>query len=179
MIDTGIAVRYARAFYELARENGGLAEAAEDMAALARIFREVEGVKSYCLRREAGGKEDLELLRAAFFPYIGEPARRLLQTAVQNGRTAMLPFLPDAFQRVTDREENIQAVLIETAVEGGSDIADNAVRALAARTGRNVRIEFRVVPEILGGMRIYMDSRLIDLSTAHRLSQLRRWIKGV
>ncbi len=177
MTESGLAVRYARALYETARESSSLKEAAADISALAGIFSQVEGVREYCLRGDNGRNEGIEFCRIAFAPYVSELAERLLEAAVRNGRIAILPLLPDAFQQVADREEGITPVLVDTAFDPGNDLAERLDPLFETLAGRSVRVEYRHRPEILGGVRILMNSKLIDMSTAHRLQEMRRWLK--
>ncbi len=180
MTESGLAVRYTRALYEIGRESAALKDAEEDMIVLGRIFADVSGVREYCLKGEKGRngkKESLEFCRIAFFPYVGDLTRRLIETAVQNGRITVLPYFPDAYRKVADQEEGVTHVLVDTAFDAGSELTESLKPVLKGLAGENVRVEYRYKPEILGGVKILMNSKLIDMSTAYRLQEMRRWLK--
>ena len=177
MIDTGVAFRYARALYELARERGLSGEAVRDMAALERIFAEIPEARGFCLRERDNRKSEWDFLEIALLPYVGGLTGETLKAAVRNGRVGILPFLAGAYAAVRERYEDTMRVLLETAREPEADAVEDVRAAMARRTGKSVDMETAVVPSLLGGLRISWDSRLIDLSAASRLKRMRAWIK--
>ena len=178
MTDTGIAVRYARALYETAAEQGTAAEMAEDMAAMEQILAEVPQIRSYCLRERERHTAELEFIDIAFVPYVGELTGRLLHMAVLNGRLAAIPFIPQAYREIAERAAGTVHVVVEVAQEPEPGLLERIEAKMRGRTGREIRLELRVTPEIQGGIRISWDSRLIDMSVSARLRQMRRWIKA-
>jgi F-type H+-transporting ATPase subunit delta len=49
---------------------------------------------------------------------------------------------------------------------------------LASKLGREVRLQVQVDPGVLGGLTIRYGDRLVDVSVASRLQQLRRALAG-
>ncbi len=178
MIDTGVAFRYARALYELATEQNLAARVTEDMLTLERLFEEIPEALHFCRRERDNRKAELEFIEIAFIPNVGELTSETLKTAIRNGRIGILPFLPKAFREIRDRSENTLRVLVETAHEPGIKIIEQIQASMARRTGKRIEMETDVIPEILGGVRISWDSRLIDLSAASQLKRMRAWIKS-
>ncbi len=179
MIDTGVAFRYARALYDLAREQDRSDQVVEDMAVLRRLFSEIPELRRYCLRQRKrdSSASEREFAEIALLPYLGDLTGRTVAVAIRNGRIGILPFLPAAYRTVSDRSEGTVRVLLETAREPASEIVEQVRASMERRTGKRVRMETAVTPEILGGVRISWDSRLIDLSAAFRLKRMRAWIK--
>ena len=178
MIDTGIAFRYARALFELAQERNLSAEAAEDMATLKRILDEVPQARRFCLRERDNRIAEMEFVEIALLPHVSDLTGETLKTAIRNGRIGILPFLPGAYRSVQDLYEDTRRVLLETAVAAEPGLARRVEEAMERRLGKHVELELRTAPEIIGGLRISWNSRLIDLSAATRLKQMRSWIKS-
>jgi len=58
----------------------------------------------------------------------------------------------------------------------GLRTAQRLARDLSSQLGKDVRLESRVDPEILGGLVLQVGDRLTDASVAARLDQLRRQV---
>ena len=63
---------------------------------------------------------------------------------------------------------------IESATGLEAEVVTSLRQQIAALSGREVFIEPRVDPELIGGLRMIVDSRVIDGSTKSRLERLRR-----
>ncbi len=173
MSGIGVAVRYATALLEVAAEQRLTASVEADIRSMRRILAEVPGVREYCLRLRPRRELDMTLVETAFVPYLGELTANTLRTAVRNGRVAALPFIPDAFERVAARRSDTVAVSLETARPADPELLRSVEARMSRRTGRTVALRARVVPELLGGMRITWENRVLDLSAAGRAKKLR------
>ena len=82
-------------------------------------------------------------------------------------------------REVHERGEGIMRIQVETATQ--LETAEQAAlwEKLEATTGRTVIMEPRVIPEILGGVRLIVDSRVVDGSIRHRLDRLKKELKTV
>jgi F-type H+-transporting ATPase subunit delta len=61
---------------------------------------------------------------------------------------------------------------VESAERLSDDIKDGVLKDLKARYGDDVTSEFKVVPDLLGGMRVRVGSDIWDGSVKTRLDQL-------
>jgi F-type H+-transporting ATPase subunit delta len=112
-------------------------------------------------------------VETAFVPYVGKLTANTLRTAVRNGRIEALPLIPDAYARVAAQKSRTVVVTLETAVPADAGLLKTVEQRMSRRTGKTVSLETRVVAELLGGMRITWDDRVIDLSIAGRARKLR------
>lgn len=173
MTDTGIAVRYARALYESAREQDILNVAVEDVSTLEHVLQEIPQIADFCRQERDSRSAELELLNLAFFPYVSEMTNNLLRALLRNGRIEVLPHLPAAFHRVEDLHNDIMRVSVEVAREPESDLVEKVEKKLVDRLGSKVEVEWVIKPELIGGIRIGWDNKRIDMSAAHRLRQMK------
>jgi F-type H+-transporting ATPase subunit delta len=178
MSSSGIALRYARALYDVAAADGSLDVVSGDVAALERILREAPQIKHFCLQERDDRGKELAVVEIAFLPYVGPRTARTIELAVRNGRIGILPYLPLAFRTIQERSSDTVRVLLEAAQEPQAELVAQVESTMRRRIGSAIRLDVQVVPELLGGMRIRWDNRVIDLSVASRLKQLRAWIKS-
>ncbi len=76
------------------------------------------------------------------------------------------------YQRLVRLEVEQHQALIESAVELDQATADQLVANLKAKYGADLSTEFRVTPELLGGVRIKIGSDVFDSSVRERLNRL-------
>ena len=76
------------------------------------------------------------------------------------------------YQRLVRLEVEQHQALIESAVELDQATSGQLVANLKAKYGADLSTEFRVTPELLGGIRIKIGSDVFDSSIRERLSRL-------
>ena len=76
------------------------------------------------------------------------------------------------YQRLIRLETEKRHVVIESATQLNSALANQIVTNLRARYGEDLTIEFRTNPELLGGLRIKIGDDVWDGSVKNRLRKL-------
>ncbi|HSI14227.1 MAG TPA: ATP synthase F1 subunit delta [Chthoniobacter sp.] len=76
------------------------------------------------------------------------------------------------FQRLVRLEVAKHHAVIESAVELDEDMTKQLTSSLKAKYGKDLSTEFKVSPELLGGLRIKVGSDVIDGSVRERLNRL-------
>ncbi len=77
------------------------------------------------------------------------------------------------YARLLRLESEKLEALIESAIELGAQTGNDLVNDLRAKYGGDLNAEFRVNPELLGGMRVKVGSDVWDGSVRARLNQLK------
>lgn len=77
-----------------------------------------------------------------------------------------------AFQRLIRLELEKRHAVVESAVELTQSLKDDVLKNLKSRYGDDVTSDFKVVPELLGGMRVRVGSDIWDGSVRTRLDRL-------
>jgi F-type H+-transporting ATPase subunit delta len=86
----------------------------------------------------------------------------------------ILPGITDQYQELLDAQQGIERAEAVTAIPLDDDEQRRVTEMLSAMSGRDVRLTTRVDAEILGGMIIRIDDRVMDGSTRSRLQAMRR-----
>lgn len=175
----GLAGRYATALYELAHDSNALDQVAGDLARLKSLI--------------AGSADTRHLLASPLIPRaqqakalaaiaakagLGDIARRFVGVVASNRRAAALVHCIEAFENEAARRrgEIIAEVVSATPL---SQAQVNAISAaIPGGTSGKVRLNLRVDPKLLGGLRVKVGSRLVDASLAAKLSRLQLAMKG-
>lgn len=167
------AKRYARAAFDLARQDGDLQRWRRRLEALAEVLavpelaaalrnRGVPTETRAALLREAGGRD------------LDKQALNLAVLLLENRRLEYADEILTEFDALADEAEGRIRARAVTAVELGDDERRRLEQDLATRFGGKVRLETQVDPEILGGLVLRIGDRLVDASVRTRLQQLRR-----
>ena len=172
MIVDAVSARYTGALYGLAKRKGALDDVSRDIAALAaEVARPATRGLLFNPRIER------EVKRAQLAPALG-PAHPLTKNFVNllldKGREQVLKNLAAAWKRLSLDERGAIEGRIESARPlDPADVARLA-SSLSAGLGRTLTLENRVVPELVGGARVFAGNRMIDWSVRGRLESLRR-----
>lgn len=178
-IRASLAGRYASALFDLARDErqiDSVGQSLERMKAVLAESRELQGlVSSPLVSRVAAGKA-----LGAIAPSLGlDPlTTRFMAVLAQNGRLRQLPEVIRIFATLAAEHRGETTAEVTTARPLGDDQAAALKAQLGARVGRDIRIDARVDPSILGGIVVRLGSQMIDASIRTKLNTLATAMKG-
>jgi F-type H+-transporting ATPase subunit delta len=164
---------YARSLFEAAKEEGRLAEVREDLAAFARALRDVPELRELLRNPQL----DRRAKQAAIDAVAGEGdplVRNLLRLLVAKGRGGEVEEVAEEFERLAAIEERQLSVRLTTAFELTDEEVRSIVEQIERASGRSVEATRSVDPDLIGGIVLQVDSRLVDASVRGRLDRLRR-----
>jgi len=166
-----VAARYATALFELAVEKSALDAVTTDVEALGRQL-ESGALRELFDRRSP--PERKQALVDAVAAKLSRLSANLVRLLAARGRLDVLRGLPAAFRRCVLAERGQVEGVVESARPlGGGEMAEIAV-AVGAQLGKQVLLSARHNPELIAGVRVFVDNRLIDQSAVGRLESLRR-----
>lgn len=169
----GAAKRYARAIFELARDSGELAAWQTRLVALRNICasEEVRQVLDSPVLPLARRLQAAEVVAA---PELGEGGLNLLKLLVESRSVEVADGIADEFEKLADESAGRVRATVTTAIELADTDRSHLADQLTRQLGREVRLEARVDPAVLGGLVLRYGDRMIDGSVRTRLQQLRR-----
>ena len=178
-IQASLAGRYASALFGLARDERQIEAVGASLDLLAQALVDsrdfAELVSSPLIDRDEAGKAF-----AAVSDQLGiDPiTKNFLGVLARNGRKGHLRNVIRAFRRLAAEHRGETTAEVVTAHPLKDDQLAALKQQLRARAGRDVAIETRTDPEILGGIVIKMGSQMIDASIRTKLNRLAEAMKG-
>lgn len=172
-----VTARWADAFYALAARQGALAEVERDLSVLANALGSAATravVFNPRVEREAK-RAQLAPTIAALHPL----TRNLVHLLLDRGREEVLRGLRAAMTRKSLEQRGVVTGVVESARPIGRPELDAIAASVGARLGKKVELENRIVPELVGGVRVIAANRMIDSSVQGRLEGLRRRLMDV
>jgi F-type H+-transporting ATPase subunit delta len=166
---------YARALFEVAREQGKLDTLREQLGQFADAL---------------DSKRDLALF--FFSPYFStsekeEGLERLLDGAddallnflkllIENHRMPVIFRIRARYEGLWEEENRMLPVELTSAIALDPETTEALGRSIGERAGRRVKLAARVDPDILGGIIVRVGNSILDASVRNRLEQLRRQV---
>ena len=178
-IQASLAGRYASALFELAREQRQIEAVSKSLDLLAQALvdsRDFSGfVSSPLVDRDEAGKAFAAVADKLSLDPI---SRNFLGVLAKNGRKNQLQPVIRAFRRLAAEHRGETTAEVVTAHPLKDDQIAALKQQLRARAGRDVMIETRIDPDMLGGIVVKMGSQMIDASIRTKLNRLAEAMKG-
>ena len=177
---SGLAERYAAALFDLADERRILDEAAANLRQLKAMMTESGElsrlIRSPIFSREEQGKAVVALAeRAGFAPLV----RDFLAVVARNRRLFAVPAMIEAYlENLAERRGEVTAEVAAAQPLNTTQI-DLLREQLRRSVGRQVAIDVRVDPGLIGGMIVKIGSRMIDGSIRSKLQRLQMAMRGI
>ena len=169
---TAAARRYAKAVFELAREEGRFDEWGRRLARIRELFS--DPAVAAALSNPTIPAEQREGLVATAPHLVDEQATNLARLLIESGRVAEARDVEEEYERLVDDAEGRVRATLTTAIELAPHDRDRVARELSQRLEKDVRLQVVVDPKIVGGLKLQYGDHVIDASVAARLQQLRR-----
>lgn len=178
MNESKIIVRYARAAFELARENGLLEELRADMHLIMQVMNENPELRKVLENPVIPPSGKRSVFREIFRTKVQEMTLRFIDMILLNNRETFIPDIARRFFTLYRGEAGITEVRLTTAAELEDEVREKIESLLAGKYGK-VDITAAVNPSIIGGFILRVDDRMLDASVLSQLKKLRKdLIKG-
>jgi F-type H+-transporting ATPase subunit delta len=175
-----VARPYAEAAFEVAQENGTLAELSGSLNA-AKALMEDGLIAEFLSRPKLTDEQRLEFLRGLFAETVGEGSMfaggsqhgtNFLKLLLENDRVAVLPEIAEQFEALKARLENTVDAVITSAAPLSEAQQKEMADSLRERLGRDIRITTEIDENLIGGAVIRAGDVVIDGSLRARLNGL-------
>jgi F-type H+-transporting ATPase subunit delta len=170
---TARARRYARAIFDLAREDNDLKRWGERIESVRALLDEPD-LREVLANPTVPPSQRVQLVETVTQQRLDEGALNLARLLVSAGAIGAIDDIAAAYQELVDEAEGRVRATAVTAVELPQQEWRRVERELSERMGREVRLDARVDPRVIGGVLLEVGDRVIDGTVAGRLSQLRR-----
>lgn len=171
--------RYANALFELAKEEGKIAQVETDLTNIQSLLD-----MSSDLRRMVASPvfsaEDQQRAVAAVLDKagIGGLTANFVKLIARNRRLFAAPAMIRAFKALAAEARGEVTAEVTSATALSEEQVTNLKSTLKASVGKDVQLDTRVDPSILGGLIVKIGSRMVDSSLRTKLQSMRIGLKG-
>jgi len=168
-----IAERYAEALFDLARERDAVAGIRSELSDLSAAVEASPELQRFLTRPDLPLDRKLVALEAAFGDRFSRDIVSLLGVIVTHGRGDAVTAVADAYGQLADRAAGIVRAEAATVVPLTAQQRTRLLAALERIAGSPVKLEERIDPSVIAGLRLRVGDDLLDGSAAGRLARLR------
>src|SRR3954452_1130780 len=170
-----IAAVYARALFEVARDQNKLDDVRDQLGAIADALGETRDLQVFFFSPYFSTKEKEEGLERVVTD--ADPMiLNFLKLLIEKHRMPALFRIRSNFEALWEDENKLLPVHITSAVELDDTIVEQLGERIAEQTERKVDMSAEVDPDILGGIVVRVGNSVLDASVRNRLEQLRRQV---
>jgi F-type H+-transporting ATPase subunit delta len=167
-----VAKRYAKALFELAAEEKILETIESDISLIDQVTAENTDLADMLGNPLINNQDKFSVLKEIFAGKINALSLNFLDLLAQKKRLMLLPDMVAAFNSMMLKYHNTVEAELVSAVELSADQADKIQKSIESMTGKKLRMEKRLDPEIIGGFVVKVEDVVIDNSIRYQLAKL-------
>jgi ATP synthase F1 delta subunit len=167
---------YGQALFDAARDVGRIDVIGEEYKAVRKVFSDNPALKKLFLVPTVPASKKKAVARNVFEGRISPELLNFICILIDKRRTGAFDGIGAEYERlVWERDGLTKGVLYSVLPVGGERLKAFEEKAGAA-LGKNVKLENRIDETLIGGVKIYVDGKLIDASVKSRLEHLKQRI---
>lgn len=166
-----IARPYAEALFK-AIPPADAAAVAEQVAAIAEVAGH-EQVRQFADNPKVAPEQVFDLIASVIKGFLGDGAKNLLRTVIDNGRLAALPEIARQFHALVNARSGVSDATIASAFPIDAAQLPEVVASLEKRFGRKLNPSVVVDASLIGGIRVVVGDEVLDTSVKARLEQMK------
>ena len=176
----GIASRYAKAVFDLAKEEKSVAKVEADLEALTALLNESADFNDL-IQSPVYSRDQQAASVAAIAKKMGltQVMTNVLGLMAAKRRLFVLPQLVAALRAAIAADKGEVTADVTSAKALTKTQSDKLAKTLAARFGKDVKINAAVDESLIGGLVVKVGSKMIDTSIRSKLNSLQNAMKEV
>ena len=175
MIEKSLATGYAQALFEVAEKRGGADDIEKDLEGIKDLLRSNREFRDILYHPSIIKTDKKNLIDKIIAPQCSSKwVKNLLYIMVDKRRERLLDYLPDVFKGVAGRIRGVVPVKVQTAFPLTETRLVKLRENLEKLTKKKVELETEVNNEIIGGMVIRIENKIIDGSVINHLKNLKK-----
>ena len=168
---TPLARPYAKAVFASALDTESVDEIKEELKTMALVSSTIE-VKSLIEDPTLSNNEILNSLKALLDGSISKPSQSLLNVLAENNRFNLLEAIFEIYKEIVAKHKEQKSVEVFVATEPSSDTEETIKTRLVSTYGEGTNVEFKIDPNIMGGLSIKVGDETLDLSVKGKVKKL-------
>ena len=177
---SGVAERYASALFELSQDSSTIETVARDLRTVRGMLDESADLRRLVGSPVFSSEDQVRAISAvAERAGIGGLVLNFVKLVASNRRLFALPGMILAFEERLARHRGEVTAEVTSAHPLDAEHTEALKAALREKLGKDVALQARVNPAILGGLIVKVGSRMIDTSLRTRLMTMKTRLKEV
>lgn len=173
-MDSLIRVRYAKAFFQTAKEKNMLGKVKTDIETVFEVCNNSPEFVYLLNSPVIKSSKKADLMQIIFKTVVNELTLNFLKLIAHNKRETEIPGICRNFLELTRKEQNIKTATLTTAGEIDAAISQKIKAIIEKELDTTVELSTKVNPGIIGGMILRVEDKQYDASVATQLKKIKQ-----
>ena len=169
-----ITDRYAIAFMDLAQKQDMLDKFDSDLSIIKETVNSNKDLKDFLEHPLIQSNDKKEVIERIFRDHVSVFSINLIKLLIDKNRILILSMLADHYIALLKKKRNISTAQVITAIEINEDIKYRVKQKLERIFSRTIEIETVVDKEIIAGMIVKIDDKIIDGSIKTKFENMKK-----
>ena len=172
MKETGVAIRYALAIYDIAVENNKVREIHETLDSLLSFYEKDKEFKNLMLHPLIKREEKKKIANAAFSD-ADEISKNIIDYLIDKDRMSIIRFIATEYLKIYYKENNEISVTATFPKEINEEQRKKLLQKLENKTGKKVVLDIKIDDSIIGGGIVRINDDVIDGSIKRQMENIK------
>jgi F-type H+-transporting ATPase subunit delta len=179
MRETRVAHRYAHAMFNVAKKNEILDSVASELFQLRSFIERDDRFINFLAAPQFLTEQKVDLVKKLFASRLSAVLMSFLFLLIEKGRIEFLGDIALEFEKLLERHRGIIRAHVTTAVPIDDQYKNRLRARLEKISGQNIELIHKIDREIIGGIIVQLNYKIIDHSIRHQLRGLRHDLMAV
>ncbi|MDY0131366.1 MAG: ATP synthase F1 subunit delta [Desulforegulaceae bacterium] len=173
-----VARRYAKALILIGQSDAKIGDYAKEISSIAAVFESNKELSEFLLNPLYGRSDRRQVLLNVMEELsMSETMESFIMLLFDKARIGLVYEINENYQKLADEISNIGRAVITSASPLSEDIVDKLKSALSAKTGKQIEVELKNDPEIIGGIITVIGDLVYDGSIKTQLENMKESFK--
>ncbi len=172
MAELTVDLTYGRALFDASLDVGKTDELWEEASQLTDLFEKEPEFYGFINSPVISATEKKTVLKSVFQNQLSEEMENFLYVLIDKGRTRHFPKIVKHFHQLINENNGFTSGVIYTV----NELEKEQLESFEEKTGnllrKNIKLVNKLDPQIIGGVRIFIDGKVIDATIKGRLNQM-------
>jgi len=168
-----VAERYAQGLFELAEENGTVAEKKEQAAGLLKVLEESDDFMLFLRAVKVTGDEKKQMIETVFQETLDADMIRFLKLLVDKRRMINLREILMQYDRLANEKLGIETAVVSSARKLSDGDMERIQAALEKKTGKKIVLRNHVDESLIAGIKVTVGNNVTDVTVKSQIEDMR------
>jgi F-type H+-transporting ATPase subunit delta len=174
-----VSKRYAKAIFELASEDKKLDKISKDLMSLDKAINENDRLSRLITSPTFSSNEQIQVMGSLLDKQeAAKIVKNFVNVLIDNGRINILQSIIQAFNLLIIKNSGEIIADVISAQDLSQEQLSAVKSSLRKLTDKEIKLNTKLDPEIMGGMIVKIGSQMIDTSVSTKLNNLKILMKG-
>jgi ATP synthase F1 delta subunit len=170
---------YGQALFDAARDVSDRGEVLAELKSVSVVFKENPKLRKLFLLPTVSATDKRSVCRGIFGGQVSQIVVNFLLVLIDKRRVGAWDGIVHHYEKLMDDRAGFTKGILYSVVPIEGDTLKQFEEKTGQALDKEVRLENRIDPTLIGGVRIYADGKLIDASVKTRLESMKQTMLGL